>query len=31
MNCPTCGAGTSQQPNGSWRCNNCGWASGYAA
>lgn len=28
MNCPNCGASTSQQ-GGQWVCMNCYWSSGY--
>jgi ribosomal protein L37AE/L43A len=28
MNCPNCGAATSQGPNGDWSCGNCGWQTG---
>lgn len=31
MNCPSCGAGATQSPDGRWYCNNqCGWSSGVA-
>lgn len=29
MNCPRCGASTTQAPGGGWYCGNCGWQTGY--
>lgn len=31
MNCPKCGASTSQGSGGGWVCFTCGWTSGVAA
>lgn len=30
MNCPRCGASTSQGSGGGWVCFTCGWTSGVA-